>query len=73
MEKLRYWKCGSCGETLQGIEDADGDFISDKELQSQPIKRLRAVGCYLCGYPHGEFGPEVDDDVTSEEVAEQDA
>lgn len=58
MRKLLYWVCDGCGETLQGINDGD-DFISDKELDTQPIKRIRAVGCYLCGCPTGTFGEEV--------------
>jgi hypothetical protein len=52
--QLIFWRCDGCGETLNGIIDGDGDFISDKELAEQPIKRIRAVGCYLCGCMTGE-------------------
>ena len=53
--QYKYWKCSGCGQTLQGIEQGDGDFISDKEMETQPIARIRAVGCYLCGCPVGDF------------------
>lgn len=58
---LIYWTCGGCGQTLQGVLDKDGDFISDKELDSDKPKHLRAIGCYLCGCPGGTPGPEVED------------
>ncbi len=55
MERIE-WKCNSCGETLQGVIDRDGDFISDKELEHPA--RLRSVGCYLCGNTEGKnLGP----------------
>ena len=60
MQELYYWKCHSCGETLQGFIH-EGDFISDKELYTR-AKRYRAAGCYLCGCPSGEIGDEVDED-----------
>ena len=49
MKALVYGVCDGCAETIQGIVDRDGDFISDKELE-RPA-RLRAAGCYLCGCP----------------------
>jgi len=73
MQRYHYWTCGGCGETLQGIEDADGDFISDRELESDKPKHLRAVGCYLCGCPHGEAGehcPTAADYATQEDAVD---
>lgn len=44
---LVYGRCDSCGETLQGKVDEQGDFIPDSEIG----KPFPAVGCYLCGCP----------------------
>jgi hypothetical protein len=60
MRKLVYWVCGGCGETLQGIVNKDGDFISDKELDRQSNPRYQSVGCYLCGAEFGEVTGEVE-------------
>jgi hypothetical protein len=51
-----YWKCEGCGKTIQGVLDADGDFISDKSLDEQTRGMEPATGCYLCG---SELGTEV--------------
>jgi len=59
-KKLIYWTCNECGETLQGIIDQDGDFISDKEL-CQPV-HFRTIGCYICGCCDGIIGDPIDDD-----------
>jgi len=64
-DKTKYqdWKCDGCGEVLRGIRDSDGSFVSDKEIETQPVAGLRAEGCYLCGCPGGEFlGPSYDPD-----------
>ena len=62
MKRLLYWTCGGCGQTLQGIRDRDGDFISDKEI-AERARPFRAVGCYLCGCPAGAFGEEVTEQI----------
>ena len=67
MRKLTHWICGGCGETLRGIYD-DGDFIAERELETQPNSRLWAVGCPHCGCCHGKFVGRSDDLPTIEEV-----
>ena len=62
--RQRYWKCSGCGETLQGIKDSEGEFISDKELERP--RQFRAIGCYVCGCVVGEFGEEVPEEYDEE-------
>ena len=57
-----YWKCEGCGKTIQGVIDAEGDFISDKSLDEQEHAGMfPAVGCYLCGCASGEEVGEIEE------------